>query len=63
MFELIDVLSKKENAGYRLSKSIPELFKTELVWIGHLIGQNGIRPLQDNLLAIKEINNRKTKNN
>ena len=55
MEELIDVLTKLENAGYRLSESKSEFFKTEKEWIGHKIDQNGIRPLQDKLLAIKEL--------
>ena len=53
--ELIDVLSRLENAGYRLSESKSEFFKTEIEWIGHKIDQNGIRPLQDKLMAIKEL--------
>ena len=53
--ELIDVLTKQENAGYRLSESKSELFKTEKEWIGHKIDQNGNRPLQDKLLAITEL--------
>ena len=53
--ELTDVLSKLENAGYRLSESKSELFKTEIEWIGHKIDQNGIRPIQDKLLAIKNL--------
>ena len=48
MDELIDVLSKLKNAGYRLSQSKSELFKTEIEWIGRRVDQNGIRPLQDN---------------
>ena len=55
MEELIDVLTKLENAGYRLSKSKSKLFKTEIEWIGHKIDQNDIRPVQDKLLAIKEL--------
>ena len=55
MDELIDVLSKLENAGYGLNESKSELFKTEIEWIGHKIDQNGIKPLQDKLLAIKEL--------
>ena len=51
MDDLIDVLSKLENAGYRLRESKSELFKTEIEWFGHKIDQNGIRPLQDKLLA------------
>ena len=55
MEELTDVLSKLENVGYRLSESKSELFKTKTEWIGHKIDQNGIRPLQDKLLAIKNL--------
>ena len=60
MDKLVDVLTKLENAGYRLSENKSELFKTEIEWIGHKIDQNGIRPLQDKLLAIKEL--KKTEN-
>ena len=55
MEELTDVLTRLENAGYRLSENKSELFKTETEWIGHRIDQNGIRPLQDKLTAIKEL--------
>ena len=55
MKELIDVLTKLENAGYRLSETKFEFFKTETKWIGHRIDQAGIRPLQDKLLAIKKL--------
>ena len=37
MVELMDVLSQLENAGYRLSESKSELFKTEVEWICHKI--------------------------
>ena len=53
MDELRDVLTKLENACYRLSESKSELFKTEIEWIGHKIDRNVIRPLQHKLLAIK----------
>ena len=53
--ELIDVLSKLENAGYRLSESKSDLFQSEIEWIGHKIVQKGITPTQDKLLAIKEL--------
>ena len=55
MEDLIDVLLKIENTGYRLSENKSEVFKTETEWIGHKIDQNGIRPLQDKLLAIKNL--------
>ena len=53
--ELVDVLTRLENAGYRLSESKSEFFKTEIEWIDHKIDQNGIRPLQDKLIAIKDL--------
>ena len=53
--ELIDVLTKLENAGYRLSENKTEFFKSEIEWVGHKIDQNGIRPLQDKLKAIQEL--------
>ena len=55
MKELIDVLTKLENTGYRLSDTKSEFFKTEIEWIGHRNDQAGIRPLQDKLMAIKEL--------
>ena len=51
--ELVDVLTRLENAGYRLSESKSEFFKTETEWIGHKSDQNGIRLLQDKLMGIK----------
>ena len=53
--ELAEVLTKLENAGYRLSEKKSEFFKKEIEWIGHKIDQNGIRPLQDKLKAIKDL--------
>ena len=53
--ELVDVLTRLENAGYKLSESKSELFKTEIEWIGHKIDQSGIRPLKDKLSAIKNL--------
>ena len=53
--ELIDVLTKLENAGYRLSENKFEFLKSEIEWVGHKIDQNGIRPLQDELKAIQEL--------
>ena len=38
-----------------MSENKSEFFKTEIEWIGHKIDQAGIRPLQDKLLAIKEL--------
>ena len=56
MDELIDVLTKLENTGYRLSENKSELFKTEMEWNGHKIDQNGIKQLPDKLLALKALN-------
>ena len=53
--ELVDVLTRLENAGNTLSESKSEFFRTEIEWIGHKIDQNGIRLLQDKLMAIKNL--------
>ena len=53
--DLIDVLTKLENAGCRLSENKTEFFKSEVEWVGHKIDQNGIRPLQDRHKAIQEL--------
>ena len=53
--ELIEVLARLENAGYRLSENKSEFFNSEVDWIGHKIDQNGIRPLQDKLMAMKNL--------
>ena len=53
--KLIDVLSRLENAGLRLNENKSEFFRTEIKRIGHKLDQNGIRPLQDKLMAIKEL--------
>ena len=44
-----------KNAGYRLTESQTDLFKTEIEWVGNKIDQNSIRPLQDKLKAIQEL--------
>ena len=53
--ESIEVLTRLTIAGYRLSENKSEVFKSEIEWIGHKIDQNGIRLLQDNLVAIKNL--------
>ena len=55
MNELVDVLSNLENAGHRLRENKFELVKSEIEWIGHKTDQIGIRPLQDKLIAIKNL--------
>ena len=45
MKKLIDDLTKLLKAGYRLSETKSEFFKTETEWIGHKINQSGNRPL------------------
>ena len=56
------MLTQLENASYRFNENKSEFFKPEIEWIGHKIDQNGIRPLQDKLMAIKNLkqpNNKK----
>ena len=55
MDELMDILSMLEITDYRLSEGKSELYKTEIEWIGHQVDQKGIRPLQDELFAIKDL--------
>ena len=62
MKELIDVLTNLERVGYKLSETEAEFFKTETEWIEHNSIEAGIRPLQDNILSIRELkqpNNKK----
>ena len=58
----MEVLTKLENAGYRLSESKTEIFKIEIEWVGHKNDKNGIKPLQDKLKAIEELNEPKNEN-
>ena len=53
--EVKATMKKLEEAVYRLNPNKCELFKKEAEWIGHKIGQNGVRPLQDKLEAITKI--------
>ena len=54
--EVRETMTKLEKAGYRLNPNKCEFFKKEIEWVGHKIDQQGIRPLQDKLDAIKKIN-------
>ena len=53
--ELREVLTKLQEAGYRASERKTELFKKELTWLGYLINQNGVKPLQDKTDAITKL--------
>ena len=53
--ELIVVLTRLGNPGYTLSENKFEYSKTEIEWIGHKLDQNGISPLQDKLMARKDL--------
>ena len=55
LLKLVDVLTRLENAGHRLSENESEFFKTEIERIGHKNDQNGIPPLQNKLMAIEEL--------
>ena len=56
MRELIDVLTKLENAGYRLSETKSEFFKTEIEWIGHRIDQG-----RNRIITRQAIGDKRTK--
>ena len=49
-------MTKLEKAGYRENLNKSEFFTKEIEWLGHKIDQQGIRPLQAKLEAIKKIN-------
>ena len=53
--ELREVLTKLQKAGYRASERKTELFKKELTWLGYLINQNGVKPIQDKTDAITKL--------
>ena len=54
--EVRETMKKLEKAGYTLNPEKYEFFKNEIKWFGHKIDRKGIRPLQDKLEAITEIN-------
>ena len=54
--EVRETVTKLEKAGDRLNPNKCEFCKKEIEWVGHKIDQQGIRPLQDKLEAIKKIN-------
>ena len=49
-------MKKLDEAGYRLHPKKCDFFKNEAEWVGQKINQDGIRPLQDKLVAITKIN-------
>ena len=53
--DLREVLTKLQEAGYRASERKTELFKKELTWLGYLINQNGVKPIQDKTDAITKL--------
>ena len=61
--EVKETMKKLEEAEYRMNQKKFNLFKKEAEWIGHKIGQNGIRTLQDKLGANTKIEIPKTKTN
>ena len=53
--ELREVLTKLQEAGYRASERKTELFKKELTWLGYLINQNRVKPIQYKTDAITKL--------
>ena len=53
--ELREVLTKLQEAGYRASERKTELFKKDLTWLGYLINQSGVKPIQDKTDAITKL--------
>lgn len=48
------VLTVIKNAGFKLNKNKCEFAKKSVVYLGHEIGENKIKPLVDNLIAIRD---------
>ena len=56
---LFDVLKKLEKAGYRVSQKQSDFFMNRPNWLGHEIGENGIKLLEEKVEAIIKLNHRK----
>ena len=54
-WKLREVLTKLQEAGYLASERKTELFKKELTWLGYLINQNRVKPIQDKTDAITKL--------
>ena len=52
--DLGDVLAAHEKAGLKLQPSKCQIFQSEVAYLGHLISQDGIRPLPDYVQAVKD---------
>lgn len=50
--QLDEFLGVLEESGWRLSLEKCEFCKTEVTWVGHRVGENGIRPTVDRVAAI-----------
>ena len=53
--EVLEVLPKLQNAGFRASEKKTELFKKELTWLDYHINQNDVKPIQDKTEAITKL--------
>ena len=51
--KLFNVLNKLEKAGYRASKRKSEFFMKQTKWLGHEIDENGMKPNEEKVEAIK----------
>ena len=52
-----------EKEGFRLKFLKCKFAQTEVKYLGHVISENEVRPLRDNLIAIKDFPIPKTKKN
>ncbi len=51
---LTQVLERYRTAGLKLQPEKCHLFRPEVEYLGHLVGQEGVRPLPDYIKAVKE---------
>lgn len=49
------VLERIKAAGLKLKLEKCDFFKTEIFYLGHLVGSEGIRPMKDKVIAIKNM--------
>ena len=53
--EVREVLTKLQNAGYRVSERKTEFFKNELTWLGYHNNRDGVEPIKDKTEAITKL--------
>ena len=61
--KLESVLTKLENEGYKASKKKSKFYQKEIIWLGHTISQDGIRPNKEKTKPSTNWNHQQTPKN